>query len=775
MDKDERAFWRTAILIFIFFAGLLYFPVLLGRIPFPAEMALQFPAWASRPQPAPWSYGDIGDLVTFFYPVRAFTAQSLKQGVLPLWNPLLLSGEPFLAVAQSSLFYPPNVLYYLLPVATAWTASLVVRVFLAAVFMTLFVRSIGGSKAGSIFSGIVFSSSGFMTAWQGQPMGDGAVWLPFVCWAVNRLRKTPSASSFALTAVAFAMPVLAGHPETAAHVTLTGAALALLLWTILPGSNTARFDFRFPASFAFAGLLALGLASVQMIPTIEWLRKTGAAFQWVWPPLAPHQVLGWVSRDILRSPNSAGINIPESAAYMAMISILAAPLALFHRSRFYVGFLSVITACALAVAYGVEPVHWLVSHIPVLWALKNSRLVLVATFAIAGLAGLGISALEEQTQHTLKKRVAALGLAGSMFALTFALIYRLQLATSFKPEFAHRPSFSRTLLIISLILLIWRLYGGLRGRAFAMAVCGLAMFDLWTFGFGFTGFVKRDDIFPNSPVFEFFARQNTSQFRIIGIGLPYPANAHTMYNVAAAEGYEVRLPELQRAFSRDTMAYSDGLYFSAQGILETRDRRLDLLNVKYVVLTAYAPEFKSFEKSDRFLQVFNNGDVAIFENKSVLPRAWIVPASGIEIVPGVEAQLSRLKEQTFDPNKSVILPEMPARFRTVAGTANEPFLGRAEIIESGINHVKLRTESSAAAVLVISQTHYPGWRASVDNDKMEVVPTDLTLTGVPVPAGAHEVQVVFDPLSFRVGLALTILSMVILLATLVAGKKRRVY
>ena len=774
MDKDEQAFWPAVILIFIFFAGLLYFPVLFGRVPLPTEMALQFPAWAGRPQPAPWSYADIGDLVTFFYPARAFIAQSLKQGVLPLWNPLLLSGEPFLATAQSSLFYPPNVLYYLLPVATAWTASLVVRMFLAALFMTMFVRSIGASKTGSILSGIVFASSGFMTAWQGQSLGDSAIWLPFVCWATHRLHKTPSASFFVLTVVGFAMPVLAGHPETAVHVTVTAVALAMGLWMFVPGSNTPRLDGRFPATFALAGVLALGLASVQMIPTIEWLRQAGTAFRWIWPPLAPHQIFGWVSRDIFRSPNSAGINIPESVAYMAMISILAAPLAGFHRSRFYVVFLSAITACALAVAYGVEPIHWLVSHIPVLWALKNSRLVLVATFAIAALAGLGITTLEEQTPYTSKSRVVALSLVGSMFALTFVLIYRLQLATSFKPEFAHRPSFSRALLIISLILLIWKLYGGLRGHAFALAVCGLAIFDLWTFGFGYTGFVKRDDIFPNSPVFEFLANQNTSQFRIIGIGPPYPANAHTMYNVAAAEGYASLLPELQRAFSQDTRIDSDGLYFSAQGILETRDRRLDLLNVKYVVLIAYAPEFKWFEKSDRFVQVFNNGEVAIFENKSVLPRAWVVPASGIEIVPGVEAQLSRLKDQTFDPNKSVILSEMPSRIRPAASAAKEPFQGTAEIIESGINHVKLRTESSAAGILVISQTHYPGWRASVDGDKTDVVPTNLTLTGVPVPAGAHEVRVVFEPLSFKVGLALTILSIIILLATLVAGKKGQV-
>src|SRR6516164_3710313 len=68
MDKQERTFWLAAALIFALFAGLLYFPVFSGRIPFPAELVLQFPAWSGATPPTGWSYADIGDLVTFFYP-----------------------------------------------------------------------------------------------------------------------------------------------------------------------------------------------------------------------------------------------------------------------------------------------------------------------------------------------------------------------------------------------------------------------------------------------------------------------------------------------------------------------------------------------------------------------------------------------------------------------------------------------------------------------------------------------------------------------------------
>ncbi len=176
---------------------------------------MQFPLWASMPRSeAVQKYADIGDLVTQLYPFRTLAAQSVRAGTLPMWNPYFLSGAPFLASPQSSLFYPLNFFYYVLPMPIAWTVCIVLRMFLGAFFMTLFVRSTGASRAGASLSGIVFASCGFITAWQGYPMGDAAIWLPAICYAVHRLYNNRSGSSVAIAAFAFAMPVLAGHPET---------------------------------------------------------------------------------------------------------------------------------------------------------------------------------------------------------------------------------------------------------------------------------------------------------------------------------------------------------------------------------------------------------------------------------------------------------------------------------------------------------------------------------------------------------------------------------
>ena len=769
--ESERSFWLSAIAVFAILAGVNYFPVLLGKTPFPRDMVLQFPAWAGFARSEGWQpYADIGDLVTSFYPFRAIASRSIHEGTLPLWNPYFQAGAPFQADSQSSLFYPLNFFYYVLPLPIAWTVCLVVRMFLAGVFTTLFVRSIGGTRAGAVFSGITFASCGFITAWQGQPLGDAAIWLPLIGYAVHRLHTDHSKVSVSLLAFSFAMPVLAGHPETAAHLTLAGASMALA-WCVGSVPHRGRYSSAaFLLSFALAGILALGLASIQVIPTLEWLRQMDEALQFNWPGLPWRQALAWVSRDVIRGPNSAGVWIPEGAAYVGMIGLLAASLAPFHKARRFVALLTAMTVLSAGIAYGIEPLRWLVSHIPVIAGLKNSRMILIASFGMAALGGLGISALENETAFPSRRRLMALFLLGIAVVFTFLLVYRLQAVTQFKVEFTRRPSFSRALLVLSLVPIVWRLHGGLRGRLFPFIACSLAAFDLVTFSYGYMGFAKPDEIFPPAPAFDFLAKQNDPmRFRIAQIGLPYSANANIMYQSSSADGYEV-CATLPRVFALDfTENRWDGIQFIPERVLNSRDRRLDMLNLKYFILTRNAPEFKQFTVAERFRLVFNNGYVAIFENKSVLPRAFAVPASGVEVIQGRKDQLERLRNRSFDPERSVIL-SAPLR---LAGTSGEPvsplFKSEVELTNGQMNELAFHAQASEPAVLVLSQTYYPGWKATVDGQEVPVFPANLALTGIPLPAGVHNVRFVFQPLSFKVGAALTLVSVMIAVGLVAAG------
>jgi hypothetical protein len=764
--KSERSFRLVVVILFAALTGAAYFPAFAGKVPFPRDMLLQFSAWSGMARSEAWQhYADIGDLVTAFYPARVFAARAVREGTLPLWNPYILGGAPFLASAQPSLFYPPNFLYYVLSTPAAWTLCFMLRMFLSGVFTTLFVRSIGGSRAGSYFAGIVFALCGFMTAWQGQPMDDAATWLPFVCYAITRLQARPSGGALSLAAFGFAMPVLAGHPETAAHVTLAGILIGVFMWIC------SRFDVRFLLRFACAAFLAIALSSIQIIPTLEWLAQMPSALDLRWPVLTPHDLLAWVSRDIVRAPNSAGLWIPESAAYVGMITLLVAPIGLLHRNRRHGLFLAGLTILALAIAYGFGPVHWLIDRTPVLAGLKNGRMIFIASFGLAALAGLGISVLEEQIPFKPGRRAVAMGLVSLAFLLTLFLVYKLQLATGFRVEFTRRPSFSRALLLVSVVFVLWRVFGGLRGRFFPIAACALIIFDLLTFSYGYTGFVKRDEIYPPASLFDFLRQTgDPARFRIATLGLPFPSNANMVYGLASADGYEVRMISRQIAFSSDYVDKTfPGISLVSSRFRQLNDRRLDMMNLKYIAAGSRSPEFQELMSSPRFSIAWNNGYVALFENKSVLPRAYAVPAGGIQVVAEMDRQLDRLRDPAFDPERTVIVSS-PVH---IADSERPASTGKVEITDSRINDLYLHAEASEPSVLVISQTHYPGWEATLDGRPAELFPVNVTLTGIALPAGVHEVGLAFRPRSVRIGALISLAAGIVLIVLAIKDSKGR--
>ena len=760
--KKKLGFWQIVVALFVLLATLIYLPALTGRIPFPRDLVLQFPAWGGMTHSENWKYyADIGDLITAFYPARAFTARAIHEGSLPLWNPYLLGGTPFLASPQSSLFYPPNFLYYILPLPAAWTLCLMLRVFLSGVFMTLFTRRIGGSEKGSIFSGLAFTLCGFLTGWQGQPMDDSATWLPLMCYAVLCLETERSPRWIALAAFAFAMPVLAGHPETTAHVTLVTTALAAVTWI------SSRFRFQFAWRFAVSGILAGALASIQIIPTWEWLRQMPGALDSRWPTLARHQVLAWVSRDIFRSPNSAGILIPVATAYIGMITLLCAPFGLLHRAKKHSLFLATLTVAALAIAYGVEPMHSFVSHVPVLAGLKNDRMVFLASFGIAGLAGLGISLLEEEFGLVQRNRLAALALLMIVSAAVFVFVYKLRLATGTRIDFIHRPSFSRTMLIVGILALLLRLYGGLNASRFSTIALAILAFDLVTFSYGYTGFAAGDDIFPQTSIFRFLARNaDPATSRVVQIADAYSANASSMYGLASADGYEVRLTPWHRTFSLDyNENMGDGIAFTGRRLLEFNDRRLDMLNVKYVVLASGSPEFARLKSTARFSLAYNDGYTAAFENKTVLPRAFMVPVKGVTAFPAIDDQIVFFRNSGFNPQQQFTVSQLPAVLKEPGEEPGSglPLTRSVEIVGSHVNDIELRASTPETSVLILSQTYYPGWKALVDGQRTDVFQVDLSLMGVRIPTGLHDVQFLFRPTSFQIGAVLSFASAIVLL------------
>jgi hypothetical protein len=159
--------------------------------------------------------------------------------------------------------------------------------------------------------------------------------------------------------------------------------------------------------------------------------------------------------------------------------------------------------------------------------------------------------------------------------------------------------------------------------------------------------------------------------------------------------------------------------------------------------------------------VVNSDLSGLTANPSVLPRVYF-PKS-IEDV-GSREEAARALE-TLDPHEqSVALePHSPVQ-QDPAATAT--------VVAYDEDSYRVRYRAASPSLLRFSVPNFPGWRAAVDGKQLAVVPVDLALMGVVVPAGDHELQFRFRSDTFGMGAAITLAGL-ILCGLLVAAPKLR--
>src|SRR5919199_3500870 len=173
----------------------------------------------------------------------------------------------------------------------------------------------------------------------------------------------------------------------------------------------------------------------------------------------------------------------------------------------------------------------------------------------------------------------------------------------------------------------------------------------------------------------------------------------------------------------------------------------------------------------KYHQVYADGQIRVLEDTEAFPRAFLVPRA--RVAPSLGTALSEMVHRPFHPDQEVILAD-DTRTETSVGATDRGGRGQASVTRYAADSVTIRTRASADAWLVLSDTYYPGWVASVDGQPATVLRGDVLFRVVPVPAGDHEVEFRFEPGSVRLGLAVSLVSLVLLLLGLgIAGRPGR--
>ncbi len=398
------------------------------------------------------------DVFTYFYPYKAYAAEVVRQGRLPLWNPYLFMGVPFLANAQTALFYPLNFILYWLPVPKMVSYSIVLHVFLAGLFAYLYARlSLGLGRWGAWLAAVVFALSGFVGA-QVEHVNqlNCSVWLPLLFLLFDLARGNPwrkprldvnvqaerakpyglkpspegalffqhggSAPCYAfyvlLAGLVVGLQFTAGHTQLS-YITLFalgGYAIFPLLWNNglagFSGQKWRELRGKLGRSllvYLLIVIIGLALAAVQLLPTLELsqlsVRGGGLSYSEAASfSLKPRLLL------LSLLPTFGGEKVfSEYVAYLGIVALaLALVGGLFQRRHPARPFLIFLTALGLFLGLGAyNPFYFVLYKLVPGFGLFRApaRWLYLYAFGGAMLAGLGADFLS----YSLRAKAEVVG------------------------------------------------------------------------------------------------------------------------------------------------------------------------------------------------------------------------------------------------------------------------------------------------------------------------------------------------------------------------------
>ena len=739
LSEYIRSNWRGDLtaLVFLLAAVLIFFlPVVLGK------------AWIPRGG---------GDSVSFLYPMYRFAAQSFRQGIIPLWNPYQYAGSLFIADNQTGVFYPPNLLLFLLKPDFSYKAIewLVIGHFLfAGVSMYFCTRLLDPHKslprAAALIAALAYLFGGVFIAHIGNlNLIAVAAWLPLSFLALHRAilagnRKT-AVGLAVLGGVFLGLGTLAGHGQMtfllAAYLGFYALYCAISersLWPIL--------------ALMILGITAFGLAAINLIPSLEAVqysvraefdaqRAAGYALPW-------RGLLGLFAPDFYgRGQVRFWGDWPRvEYGYVGVLTLFLAGVGLVSDRSRLTRFFAVSTLLFLVLALGNNtPLYpLLVRLVPAFPFQVPARFVLLLDFSLAGLAAIGMAKLIERPLP-LRRYLIVAGLLGTAVLALLFWQYRTSLPSV--PQHQQQMLLAIgafALLALGSWLLIWgRSKERITAKTFGLLSVLLLAVDLIALGW-------YAELEPNDPEKAFAAGSPALTF--------LKENAGLQRVEISTSAWQPNLPQLEGLYSIDGVynpleLANYAVYIGSVGYRGSP--MYNLLGTKYIVAG------KSGPPGDTAIIVpilDEDPDVTIYLNTLALPRAMVL--HNAQVVADHNAAFTAIHEESFDPQQVVILEEgqplqQEAGQSSITVLAYEP------------NYAAFEVTTDRPAYFLLSDIHHPQWRATVDGQEKPILVADYALRAVAINEGTHLIEMQFEPPAWKWGVGITLITLIFLLVLVI--------
>ena len=699
------------------------------------------------------------DIQSFFYPFESAAAEMYKSFQLHLWDPYIFCGMPTGAEANTALFYPLNALFFsLFSIFRAIANFIAFHLFLTSLFMYLYLREIKISKAASLMGALVFAYNGFSLMHVDQlSMLSVCTYLPLILLFIEKAAKERGLLYPALAGIAMGLQFLGGHLQMSA-ITCVAVAFYVSFKLVKPIMGKDKREALRIASIGVALLvIGLALASIALLPFFGSyplsLRSSGDFESSSAINISLGDIQTFLVPELRLNRPENGLFGGTGETYAGVVPIfLGMFAAMYVRSELSAFFLALAAFSFFASLGKAFPLHYLLYHLVPFWGSLETpvRLLFLFMFSVSALAAMAVDQMSKKLDGLSKyaKGISAFGASALLFFVLF-------ISTSSGREFlleategglAAPPRFFAIFFAFAAVVNLFS-RKRLSRTAFVAVLIAITLVDLLSFSTRYFG-IADDGVVSAKPAFFSFFEQDRDLYRVSISLQEFPPNLSIAYKVQSISGYSpVILKDLIRYVIFDATGSLDmsRVYTGSRlYIPPASDTKMKgLLNVKYNVYP--------FEKDGMYF-------TGIAPLKNYYPRAFL--AAGHEVVPERDRILLSLRDEKFDPGKKVLLEEGEGLSGYNFSASAE---GAATVVNFSSDKIGIKTRSDSDAFLFLSEMYYPGWKAYIDGSEAKIYRANFLFRAVPLKSGEHNVNFVYDPLSFRIGKYLSLFSLFICL------------
>lgn len=724
------------------------------------------------------------DFIAFYLGMKGFLYEELQiHGSIPFWNPYIFGGMPFWAHFESTIFYPLDFLFWFISPEKAYGYTMFIHIGLAGVFMYLLAKSFGISRSGSFLAASIFMGNGFIMAllYLGHmcPV-QSYIWLPLVIYFVNRATKSKTPCFHAILAgTIWGIQILAGAPQDAYY---TFFASILFLGCVSIGNHGAGGALsRSLRVGLLLFLVGTGIAAIQIIPAMELVNEsvrssldnyemvTQASYplEGIITTVMPHFFGNYTQGDYW--VNNVPWSIPQQSLYVGLLPLILLPFLTFKRSnsKAIILFAVILAIIAILLAFGKHtPLYKFAYQVPGFDRFRApAKIIVLWVFALGLLAGNGMDHFLNCTRSSFLYRMVALTLVFISFVALDGLFHtnRSIILKFFSPFILDEAIPQKMLAAQNLILVQFHRFtlfglfflsfiavmksGLLNSKFVKVSLFALMLVDL---GSSTMGSIRHNDnIYRAMEEMKRGVHRNlvgdNSLYRVGSFQNGFGPNFEMYLGLQTVGGYTAlilsRYYDYINKYTENALPESWAYFFYG---LSERRILMDMLNVKYHI---------------------SHVDRKVAMRDTYLPRAFIVPSfktlSKYEI-------LNFLTNPEFDPAKVVLLEtENSHPVSTQASHPIQESKSQVKIVSYRPDEIVIETESNDAGYLFLSEIFYPGWKAFVDDHPRRVFRGNYLFRIIEIPRGEHTVRILFDPVSIKIGIGLTILTLFMVIITFV--------